>query len=129
MPTSPNGFASNTSNPTATRADLPVVPPSNPLINGLSISPGGARSSAIAAPSSPRRIKAWIQNLSNANPLFVKLGPGCTVTDYHRVLKVGTGAADGSGGDWTIDGYSGEISVASAGSISYCYVSIMRGNQ
>jgi hypothetical protein len=65
---------------------------------------------------------AWIQNLATANPLFVKLGPGASTTDYHRLLKVSTGAGDGTGGEWKIEGYNGEISVASAGTVAYDFV-------
>jgi hypothetical protein len=61
----------------------------------------------------------FIQNLDDA-ALHVKLGTGCTPSDFHYVLKAGSAAADGLGGFLDVNDYAGPVSVAAAaGTASY----------
>lgn len=126
MSSSPDGIRSDTITPTAARSDTPQFPTPSAKINGLVSSPGGSRSAAIAAGANPRRLRAFIKNNRNDNPLFVKLGPGCTTSDYHFNLSVATALANGTGGEHKIEDYQGEISVASAGTVAYSFYEVSR---
>lgn len=126
MSSSPDGIRSNTITPTEARSATPQFPTPSAKINGLVNSPGGSRSAAIAAGANPRRLRAFIKNEAAANHLHVKLGPGCTTTDYHFTLAVGTFLSNGTGGEHRIEDYQGEISVASAGTIVYSFYEVSR---
>lgn len=126
MSSSPDGIRSNTITPTETRGSVPQFPTPSPKLNGLVSSPGGSRSAAIAAGANPRRLRAFIKNEATLNHLHVKLGPGCTTSDYHFTLSVATGLANGTGGEHNIEDYQGEISVASAGTIAYSFYEVSR---
>lgn len=54
-------------------------------------------SAGTALAANNQRSAFIIQNLGT-NPLFVKLGTGASTTDFHFILKAGTGADDGLGG-------------------------------
>lgn len=58
------------------------------------------------------RVYFQIQNVGT-NPLYLKLGTGASSTDYHEILKAGTGALDGSGGLYKSGTvvYTGAVSV------------------
>lgn len=61
----------------------------------------------------------FIQNLDDA-ALHVKLGAGCSTSDYSLILQAGDAAADGKGGHIYIDDYEGVVSVCAAtGTASY----------
>lgn len=126
MSSSPDGIRSNTITPTETRGTTPPFPTTGLKINGLVSSPGGSRSSAIAAGANPGRLRAFIKNEATLNHLHVKLGPGCTTTDYHFTLSVATGLANGTGGEHKFEDYQGEISVASAGTVAYSFYEVSR---
>lgn len=123
---SPDGIRGDTSTPSNSRVSAPPFPVQSPSVNGLVTSVGGTRNSAIAAGANPKRLRAFIQNQANANHLHVKLGPGCTTTDYHFILAVAGAAANGTGGQHFIENYGGEISVASAGAVNYSFYEVSR---
>lgn len=78
-------------------------------------------STTALADSAGRRIAWNIQNLDTA-VLYVCLGAGASSSQYHFVLKAGSGSADGSGGSVGQENgvvYTGVITVASAGTPSY----------
>ena len=54
--------------------------------------------------------------------LYLKLGTGASSSDYHITLSAGSGAADGTGGIFTNDGYQGAVSVAASGTPSYSVI-------
>lgn len=61
----------------------------------------------------------YIQNLDDA-ALAVKLGASAATNSFHRILKAGSAGNDGSGGDWLITDYVGDVSVcAMTGTASY----------
>lgn len=76
---------------------------------------GGPRSDATALPDHNRSYGV-IQNLS-VNVLYVKIGDGCTTSDYDFILKASTVAVDATGGQAIIE-ENGIITVAGTG-ISY----------
>ena len=126
MPSSPDGIRSDTTQSVESRASAPQFPTPSASFNGVVRSTGGTRTAAIAAGANPRRIRAFIKNEATVGHLHVKLGPGCTTTDYHFTLSVASGAANGTGGEHKIENYSGEISVASGGSITYSFYEVSR---
>lgn len=126
MSSSPDGIRSDTITPTAARSATPQFPTPSAKINGLVSSPGGSRSAAIAAGANPRRLVAFIKNEAAVNHLHVKLGPGCTTTDYHFILAVGASLSNGTGGEHRIEDYQGQITVASAGTIAYSFYEVSR---
>lgn len=77
-------------------------------------------STAVLAANANRQ--GWkIQNQDNAK-LYICLGGTASATVYHYILKAATGAADGTGGEFTqMDGvvYTGAITCFSAGTPSY----------
>jgi hypothetical protein len=123
---SPDGIRGDTSTPSNSRISAPQFPVRSPSENGLVPSAGGLRTASIAAGPNPKRLRAFIQNQANANHLHVKLGPGCTTTDYHFTLAVAASAGNGTGGQHFIENYGGEISVASAGAVSYSFYETSR---
>lgn len=62
--------------------------------------------------ASEARVYFQIQNVGT-NPIYLKLGTGASSTDYHEILKGGTGALDGSGGIYKSNTvvYTGAVSV------------------
>ena len=124
MPSSPDGIRSNTVSPTQTRPGANAFPTPSTAINGTVSSVGGSRSAAIVAGANSRRIRAFLKNEAAVGHLHVKLGPGCTTTDYHFTLSVAGSAGNGTGGEHKLENYSGEISVASAGTIAYSFYEI-----
>lgn len=64
------------------------------------------QSAATALAANTARIGWGIQNVGT-NPLFVLMGSGASATVFHKVLKAGTGAADGLGG--TLDFTTGTV--------------------
>lgn len=71
-------------------------------------------STATALASNPQRNGWQIQNVGT-NPLFVLLGSGASTTVFHFVLKGGTGASDGLGGNASQTSgtvYTGIITIA-----------------
>jgi hypothetical protein len=79
-------------------------------------STGGAQTDATAldAVATGNRRFLMIQNVGT-NPLFVKLGAGCSTGDYTVVLKGGSGAADGIGGSFIMDAgavWQSEVTIA-----------------
>lgn len=71
-------------------------------------------SAATALASNTRRIGWRIQNL-DTDPLFVRLGSGCTTSVFDMVLAAGTGADNGTGGSYSEVGgvvYTGIITTA-----------------
>lgn len=65
--------------------------------------------------ANPNRRWFLIQNL-DTHVLYVKLGTGASATDFNFVLKAGTGAADGLGGQYEsqVLVFTGIISVFSS---------------
>lgn len=57
------------------------------------------------------RTDVQLQN-QGTNPLYVKLGLGCSTVNYDVILQGCTIAADGKGGFYANSGYTGPISVA-----------------
>ena len=68
------------------------------------------------------RKRFTIQNQSDADPLFIKLGAGASGSDYHVILAACTSAEDGTGGIFTLDGYQGEVSVYASSSADYSVI-------
>lgn len=68
---------------------------------------------ATALAANPSRRFFMIQNVGT-NPLFVLFATGATSSQYHTVLKAGTGAADGTGGVHKSEAvvYQGIVTVA-----------------
>ena len=124
MPSSPDGIRSNTVIPTETRPGINAFPTPSTEISGTVSSAGGSRSAAIVAGANSRRIRAFLKNEAAVGHLHVKLGPGCTTTDYHLTLSVAAVAGNGTGGGHKFENYSGDISVASAGTIAYSFYEI-----
>lgn len=86
----------------------------------------GAQSSTTALAVNQARTGFQIQNV-DTGALFVKFGPSASTTSYSFVLKAGTGAADGSGGSFSMmsgNVYRGIITVASAGTPSYAILEL-----
>lgn len=81
----------------------------------MQVNSNGARSSATALPAHDRKYGV-IQNLST-NVLYVKIGAGCTTTDYDFILKASSVALDATGGQATIE-ENGIVTVAGT-SMSY----------
>lgn len=81
----------------------------------MQVNSKGARSAATALPANNRSYGV-IQNLST-NVLYVKIGAGCTTTDYDFILKASTVALDATGGQVTIE-ENGIVTVAGT-SMSY----------
>jgi hypothetical protein len=124
MPSSPDGIRSNTVVPTEARSGINAFPTPSVATNGTVSSVGGSRSSAIVAGANSRRIRAFLKNDAAVGHLHVKLGPGCTTTNYHLILSVAAVAGNGTGGEHKFENYSGEISVASAGTVAYSFYEI-----
>ena len=71
-------------------------------------------SAGTALAANPARVSYKIQNL-DTDPLFVKEGASCSVTDFTYILAAGTGLDNGTGGSYdSISGqvYTGIITVA-----------------
>lgn len=72
------------------------------------------QTSSTALAASTSRIAWSIQN-QGTNVLYIQLGTGCTTSQYHATLKACTGAADGTGGTYSMEAgtvYNGIITVA-----------------
>lgn len=87
-----------------------------PALNLASISnnPTSAVLTGATALAANTARRYWnIQNVGT-NPLFILLGTGASASQYHKVLKACTGAADGTGGEWTsgVVVYQGIVTVA-----------------
>lgn len=69
---------------------------------------------ATALAANKARVGWRIQNL-DTDPLFVRLGSGCTTSVFDMVLAAGTGADNGTGGSYSEVGgvvYNGIITIA-----------------
>lgn len=69
--------------------------------------------SATVLADNPNRRRFMLQNVS-MSPVYVKLGTGCSAADYSFVLQAGTADADGKGGTYLDDGYTGPVSALAA---------------
>ena len=56
------------------------------------------------------RKRVFIQNCLASVPLYVKLGAACSTTNYSFILPACNVNDDGTGGFWTDDEYTGQIS-------------------
>lgn len=62
------------------------------------------------------RKNGLIQNLST-DKVYVKLGASASDSDFNAILAPGSAADDGFGGSLPLDGYTGVVSVYSAGTV------------
>lgn len=75
---------------------------------------GGAQTNTTALPINSARVGLMIQN-QGTNPLFVYFGAGASSSVYNFILKASTGAADGTGGSFSMTAgvvYRGVITIA-----------------
>ena len=70
------------------------------------------------------RKRFTIQNQSDSDPLFIKLGASASGSDYHVILAACSGGSteDGTGGIFTLDGFQGEVSVYASSSADYSVI-------
>lgn len=85
---------------------------------GTVASTAGAQTGTTIAAANADRTRLVIQNQAAA-PLFVKLGTAASTTSYHYILAAGTGAANGTGGVISIEGYTGVVTCAAAATPSW----------
>lgn len=93
-----------------------------PAATGVTDNASSGALTGATALSANNRASFIIQNQSTAK-LYVKLGTGGSTSDYHIILPACTGAADGSSAPYKVDGYKGDVTVASS-SLSYSCVEL-----
>ena len=78
----------------------------------------GAQTGTTIAAANTSRSRLVIQNQAAA-VLYVKLGSGASTVSYHYILAAAGAPANGTGGVLTIEGYTGVVTCAAAGTPSW----------
>ena len=80
----------------------------------------GQSTTATALVANPNRTYFQIQNM-NTTPLYVFFGAGASGSNYHFILKGGTGSNDGTGGSYSSGAtvWRGLVTVYGSGGQAY----------